>query len=174
MDEQIKKEVKKILWVALFIFVTIIVVLPYLVQISTYFHERAHQRALDKYAVKNYYMINLLTTIPNFYNPEAEALGVTKFNLDEYRKLSRYQKTEVNIAGIVADLRLLFLVAVYLALANVYAFYKIRIRKELSLTKVLAVNWILCMWLLVLIQITVSNITQASGDVYQLARFLSV
>ena len=178
MDEQKKKEVKKVLrsvlLVILFIVVTAIFVLPYLVQVSTFFHERAHQKVLDKYAVENYYDINLLTTVPNFYNPKTDALGVTKFNLDSYRALSRYQKAEVNTAGIVSDLRLLILVGVYLALANVYVFYKVKIRKELSLTKVLAVNWIFFMWLIVLIQISVSNITQDSGDIYQLVRFISV
>lgn len=172
MDEKIKKEAVKVLSVALFLFVTIVFVLPYMVQISTFFHEKAHMEVLDKYRIENYYSINLFETIPRFFNPKTEALGVTKFNLALYEELSKYQKTELHIAGIVSDLRLLFLVGVYLAAVNVYIFYKIKFKKETNLTYALAINWILFMWLLVLIQISISNITYSSGDIYQLVRFL--
>jgi len=164
----------KVFSVASFLFITIFFILPYLVQISTYFHERGHQKVLDKYGIENSYRINLLETIPNFYNPKVNKLGVTRFDLDAYKKLGKYQRTEINIAGIVSDLRFLFLIAIYLSFINVYIFYKVRIKKEYSLTWELAVNWILFMWLLALIQITVANITYASGDVYQLVRFLRV
>lgn len=172
MNEKIKKEVLKVLSAALFLFVTIVFVLPYMVQISTFFHEKAHMEVLDKNGIENYYYINLFKTIPNFFNPKTEALGVTKFNLAEYEKLDKYKRTELHIAGIVSDLRLLFLVGVYLASVNVYIFYKVKVKKETNLTYALAINWILFMWLLVLIQISISNITFSSGDIYQLVRFL--
>jgi len=53
-------------------------------------------------------------------------------------------------------------------------YYKIKVKKEINLARVLGINWILFMWLLALIQITVSNITYSSGDIYQLIRFLRV
>ncbi len=59
--------------------------LPYLIQISTYFHEKGHQNTLDKYDIKNSYRINLLETIPNFFNPKVVKLGVTRFDLGEYK-----------------------------------------------------------------------------------------
>ena len=48
-----KKEIWKIFSVAAFLFVTIFFILPYLVQVSTYFHEKAHQKSLDKYNIEN-------------------------------------------------------------------------------------------------------------------------
>jgi len=173
MDIAIKKEIWKIFKIAAFLFISIFFILPYLVQISTYFHEKGHQNALTKYGIENSYAINLLETIPNFFNPKVTKLGVTRFNLSDYKRLGAYQKTEVNIGGIVSDLRFLFLIGVYLAFVNVYTFYKVRVRENYNLTKILAVNWILFMWLLALVQITISNITYSSGDVYQLVRFLT-
>lgn len=179
MKEILKKQIfSDNLWrifvVASFLFITIFFILPYLVQISTYFHERGHQKMLDKHGIENTYRINLLETIPNFYNPNVKKLGVTKFDLDDYKKLDAYKKTEINIAGIVSDLRFLFLISIYLSFINIYLFYKIRVKHEINLAWVLGINWILFMWLIALIQITVSNITYSSGDVYQLIRFLKV
>src|SRR4030043_1841212 len=115
MDEKIKKEVWKIFYVASFLFITIFFILPYLIQITTYFHEKGHQNSLDRYNVENVYNFNLLETIPNFFNPRVQKLGVTRFDLDEHNKLGNSQKTEINIAGIISDLRFLFLIAVYLS-----------------------------------------------------------
>ncbi len=174
MQEETKEEVWKVTKVILFLFVSIFIILPYLVQVSTFFHERAHQRNLDKYSVKNDYEANLFSTIPSFFNPKTEALGVTRFNFAQYLQLDKYQRTEVNIAGIVSDLRLLILAGVYLACVNIYLFYKIKIKKEYNFIWVLAVNWILFIWLLVLMQVTIANITYSAGDVYQLVRFLKI
>jgi len=178
MKELLKKrimndEIWKIFSVAAFLFVTIFFVLPYLIQISTYFHEKGHQKYLDKYNIENSYRINLLETIPNFFNPNIKKLGVTRFDLQAYKTLGKYQRTEINIAGIVSDLRFLFLIGIYLAFVNVYMYYKIKVKKEINLARVLGINWILFMWLLALVQITVSNITYSSGDIYQLVRFVS-
>jgi len=173
MRSSFKKEVRKVFYVAAFLFITIFFILPYLVQVSTYFHEKGHQKALDKYGVDNSYRINLLETIPNFYNPNVKKLGVTRFHINSYNKLNKFQRAEINIAGIVSDLRFLILIGIFLAILNVYMFYKIRVMKEYDLIWVLAVNWILFMWLLVLIQISVSNISYASGDVYQLIKGLN-
>ena len=164
----------KIFTIAAFLFITIFFILPYLVQISTYFHERAHQKALTSYGIENSYQLNLLETIPNFFNPQVQKLGVTRFMLEDYKQLDKYQRTDINIAGIVSDLRFLFLIGIYLSLVNVYLFYKIRFKKEYDLKWILAIDWILFMWLLALIQITVLNITSLGGDIYQLVRFLSV
>lgn len=169
-----KKDILKVFHVASFLFITIFFVLPYLIQTSTYFHEKSHQKALDKYNVKNSYRFNLLETIPNFFNPKVNKLGVTKFDLEAYKKLGDNQKTEINIAGIVSDLRFLFLIGVYLTFVNVYIGYKIFYKKEYDLTWVLGINWILFMWLLALVQITVANITYSSGDIYSLIKFLRV
>jgi len=174
MGEIFKKEAWKIAKVALFLIITIFLVLPYLIQISTFFHERGHQRVLSKYGIRNSYHLDLLKTIPNFFNPREGKLGVTKFDLASYNELGKYQRTEINIAGIVSDLRFLFLIGFYLALVNIYLYYQVRFKKQYNLNWLLAVNWILFMWLLALVQITVANITYASGDVYQLVKFLRV
>jgi len=174
MKASFKKEAVRIFHVAAFLFVTIFFVLPYLVQTSTYFHEKGHQKALDRYGVENSYNVNLLETIHNFYNPNVKKLGVTKFDIDEYYKLGKFQRAKINIAGIISDLRFLFLISVFLASVNVYMFYKIRFRKEYDLVWVLAVNWILFMWLLALVQITISNLSFSSGDFYQLVGGLRV
>ena len=174
MDEGIKKEVWKVFCVASFLFVTIFFILPYLVQISTYFHEKGHQQMLTKYGINNSYQLNLLETVPNFYNPKVNKLGVTRFNPDAYNKLDKFQKADINVAGIVSDLRFLFLIAVYLAMANVYSYYKVRIKQDYNLTWVLGINWILFMWLLALVQITVSNLTFSVGDFYLLVGNIGV
>ena len=57
---------------------------------------------------------------------------------------------------------------------NVYMFYKIKFKKEYDLTWILITNWILFIWLLALIQITISNITFVSGDINYLVKSLSV
>ena len=89
MQEDTKKEAWKAAKVILFLAVSIFIILPYLVQVSTFFHEKAHMRNLDKYGVKNGYEANLFSTIPSFFNPKTEALGVTRFNFAEYLKLDR-------------------------------------------------------------------------------------
>jgi len=174
MKKGFKKEALKVFYVAVFLFVTIFFILPYLVQVSTYFHEKSHQKVLDKFGVPNSYQVNLLNTIHNFYNPNVKKLGVTKFNIASYNELDKFKRTEVNIAGIASDLKFLFLIGVFLAFVNVYMIYKVRVRKEYDLFMILAVNWILFMWLLALIQITISNITFSSGDIYQLISKLRV
>lgn len=173
MDKNLKKELIKVFNVGSFLFITIFFVLPYLVQISTYYHEKAHVKVLDKYYVDNSYKINLLETIPNFYDPHVNKLGVTNFDLNSYLELNYLQKTEINLAGILSDLRFLFLISVFLAITNIYMFYKVRFLKQYDLSNVLAINWILFMWLLALIQITVANIAYDSGDVYQLVKVLA-
>lgn len=172
MKEWYKKEGYRVFYVGAFLFITIFFILPYMVQVSTYFHEKGHQAALDKYGVENSYRVDFLSTIHNFYNPNVKKLGVTKFDIDAYDKLNKFQKAEVNIAGVISDLRFLFLISVYLVFVNIYMFYKIRFRKDYDLTWILAVNWILFMWLLALVQITVSNLTFSSGDFMSLVRVL--
>tara|TARA_Y100000310_G_scaffold345004_1_gene461112 strand:+ start:848 stop:1369 length:522 start_codon:yes stop_codon:yes gene_type:complete len=172
MDEKVKKEVWRIFMVTSFLFITIFFILPYLIQTSTYFHEKAHQKALDKHDIENSYSFNLLETIPNFFNPTVKKLGVTKFDLVAYKKLDKNKRVEINVAGIISDLRFLFLIGVYLALVNVYLFYKVMIKKQYNLMWILALDWVLFIWLLALIQITVSNLTYSSGDIFQLVRFL--
>ena len=174
MDEFVKKEMKKVFHVAAFLFITIFFILPYLVQASTYFHERGHQKALEKYGIESYYQVNLIETVPSFFNPHVDKLGVTKFNLAEYKKLNKYQRADVNIAGIVSDLRFLFLISIYLSFINIYMFYRTRFTKKPNLIWILAINWILFMWLLALVQITVSNITNSSGDILQLLNYFEV
>jgi hypothetical protein len=117
--------------------------------------------------------VDWLLTIPNFFNSNVDKLGVTKFSLEDYNKLDRFQKTEINIAGIVSDLRFLLLIGIYLAFGNVFLFYKLKYsKKEFNSFWILAINWILFMWLLALIQITVSNITLYSGDIFQLVKMI--
>ncbi len=174
MDKKIKEELWRIFNVASFLFITIFFILPYLIQISTYFHEISHQKVLAKYGIESVYSVNLLETIPNFFNPNIKKIGITRFDLNEYLKLDKYQRTEINIAGIISDLKFLFLIGVYLALVNVYLFYKVGFKKETNLIWILAIDWVLFMWLLALIQITVLNITYAGGDIYQLIKFLNV
>lgn len=172
MEEELKKEFWKVFQVAAFLFLTIFFVLPYLVQISTYFHEKAHVKVLTKYSIRSEYNVNLLETIPIFFNPKVNKLGITRFDVDQYKRLSKTQKAEIHIAGIISDLRFLFLIGIYLSVANVYVYYKVRFKKEYDLRFVLAVNWILFMWLLALVQITASNITFAHGDILQLLELL--
>ena len=168
MNKKFKKEVFKVFYVASFLFITVFFLLPYLVQVSTYFHEKSHQKVLDKYNVDNSYDINLLDTIHNFYNPNVKKLGVTKFDIDKYNRLNDIQKARINIAGIVSDLRFIFLISIFLVFVNIYMYYKIKMKKDYELTWILAVNWILFMWMLALVQITNSNITFSSGDIMQL------
>jgi hypothetical protein len=127
--KHLKKEFFKVFYIASFLFITIFFLLPYLVQTSTYFHEKSRIDALNKYNVRNYYHINLLETIPNFFNPSIAKLGLTEFDLEQYKKLDKYHKTEIAIAGTISDLRFLFLIGVYLSFVNIYVYYKIRIKK---------------------------------------------
>ena len=172
-----KKSTKKIFWkvfsVASFLFITIFFILPYLIQISTYFHENGHLSALEKYGVEGRYTVNLLETIPNFFNPNSNKLGVTRFNLNEYLLLSAVQKADINLGGIISDLRFMFLIGIYLAFVNVYAFYKVYVRRDYDLTLVLATNWVLFMWLLALTQISVANLTYNTGDFMKLVDVLA-
>jgi hypothetical protein len=174
MEEGLKKEIWKVFSVASFLFVTIFFILPYMVQISTYYHEKGHQKMLTKYGVENSYSLDLLSTVPNFFNPQVNKLGVTKFETTTYDKLDKFQKADINLAGIISDLRFLFLIAIYLAMANVYAYYKVRVKQDYNLTWILGINWILFMWLLALVQISVSNLTFSIGDFYSLVRNIGV
>ncbi len=174
IDEEIKEALWKVFCVASFLFITIFFILPYLVQTSTYFHEKAHQKALLSYGVKSSYSVNLLETIPGFFNPTVNKLGVTRFNMEEYLRLDKYQRTSVNISGIISDLRFLFLIGIYLSFVNVYIYYKLKFQQDINFSWVLAIDWILFMWLLALVQITISNVTFRVGDVYRLIDFLRV
>ena len=174
MSEESKKAVWMVFAVAAFLFITIFFILPYLVQVSVYFHERAHMKALDKHGVESSYSFNLLETIPNFFYPKNSKLGVTKFNLEQYNKLDKSQRAEIHISGITSDLKFLFLIGIYLSFINVYFYYKIKIKQEPNLVWALAINWILFMWVIALIQITLSNITHSSGDIYKLVEFLQI
>lgn len=173
MDKEVRRQVFKVFYTASFLFITIVFILPYLVQITTYFHERAHITVLTKYGIRSYYSVNLLETIPTFFNPNIGRLGVTKFDFDAYQKLGRSQKAEINTAGIISDLKFLFLIGVYLTFVNIFIFYKTRIKREINFAWVLAVNWILFMWLLALIQISIANISYSSGDIFQLVKFIT-
>jgi hypothetical protein len=173
MNDIFKIELRKIFYIAAFLFITMFFVLPYLVQISTYFHEKGHQSELDQYGVRNSYNINLLDTIHNFYNPNVKKLGVTRFDLKAYMALDKFQKAKINLAGIISDLRFLFLIGIYLAFINIYTFYKVRFKEDYDLTWILAVNWLLFMWLLALVQITVANVSDSYGDFFQLVKVLS-
>jgi len=174
MKKPVSKEIWKIFYAASFLFITIFFILPYLVQISTYFHEKAHQEILDKYGVENFYHLNLIETIPDFFNPQVKKLGVTKFDLDAYMVLNKYEKAEIHVAGIVSDLRFLFLIGIYLTFINLYMLYKVKFKKEINSEWVLAINWLLFMWLLALVKITFANITYFGGDIYQLVKILGV
>ena len=174
MKDSLKKELWKIFSVVSFLFITIFFILPYLVQVSTYFHERGHVNALEERGVPARYQVDWLSSIHNFFNPNVDKLGVTRFDLGKYKELSKYDRAQINIAGIVSDLRFLFLIGIYLTFGNIYIFYKLRFKKEINLAWILGINWVLFMWLLALIQITVANITYMGGDVMQLVRFLRV
>jgi hypothetical protein len=172
MKERFKKEAWKIFNIASFLFITIFFILPYLVQVSTYFHERGHATTLEKYNVEAKFNVDWLSVIPNFFNPKVDKLGVTRFDLNVYKKLDAYKKAEINLAGIISDLRFLFLIGIYLAFGNIYLFFKYKLSKDMNPNLVLGINWLLFMWLLALIQITVSNLTFGSGDFYQLIKYL--
>ncbi|MGV8152394.1 MAG: hypothetical protein ACP5OG_04885 [Candidatus Nanoarchaeia archaeon] len=172
MEEGLKRAIKRIFYTFGFLFITVFFILPYLVQISTYFHEIGHVKTLEKYGVKANYRMNLLDTIPNFIDPSVEKLGVTTFDLNEYKKLDSFKKTDVNVSGINSDLTILFLLCIYLSLGNIYIYYKEKYKGEVNSFWVLAINWILFMWVVVLVQITLSNINYPTGDIYQLARFI--
>jgi len=174
MEDYIKRDVWKIFTVASFLFITIFFVLPYLIQVSTYFHEKGHVNTLAKYGVDSTYYVDWLSAIPNFFNPRVDKLGVTRFNLNDYKALDKFQRTEVNIAGIISDLKFLFLISIYLTFGNIFMFYKLRVQKRINVRWVLGVNWVLFMWLLALIQITIANISYHSGDVFQLVNLLRV
>ncbi len=174
MREEVKKDVLTVVYSALFLVISIAVVLPYLVQFSTYMHERAHYTMLESYGVDATISLDLISTIPDFFNPKTEKLGVTRFSLEQYRQLDKYQRTKVNTAGIVSDLVVLSFAALYLALTNVYFFYKVKFTRDYDFIWILAVNWLLIMWVIALMQITIANITHEAGDVYMLIRYLEV
>ncbi|MFA5856557.1 MAG: hypothetical protein WC867_04315 [Candidatus Pacearchaeota archaeon] len=174
MNQIFKKiESRKIFNVASFLFITIFFVLPYLVLITTYFHERGHVITLEKYGVRAYYSVDWILTIPNFYDPNVEKLGVTRFSIEDYNLLSSTQKADIHTAGIISDLRFLFLIGIYLTFINIFLFYKIRVREDVNLTLILAINWILFMWLIALILITLANVSSPIGDVHQLVNIVN-
>ncbi len=174
MREEVKKDILTVAYTILFLLISIIVILPYMVQFSTYMHERSHYKALTSYGLYAEIHLDVLHTIPQFFNPKTEKLGVTRFSLEQYKQLDKWQRTQVNIAGIVSDLVMLSFMGIYLALTNVYFFYKVKFSKNFDLVWILAVNWLLIMWLIALMQITIANITHEAGDIHMLVRYLSI
>ncbi len=174
MINGVRKDVLTVLYTVIFLFVSIFVILPYMVSSSTYLHERAHYKVLTSYGLYAEIDLDLVRVVPNFFSTKSEKLGVTRFSLEQYKLLDKYQRTKVNIAGIVSDLWVLFFLALYLALTNVYFFYKVRFTKNFDLVWILAVNWLLIMWLIALMQITIANITHQAGDIYMLIKYLAV
>lgn len=174
MNEGVKKDVLTVVYTAIFLAFSIVIVLPYMVQFSTYMHERAHYKMLISYGVQAETPLDLLMTIPNFFNPNTQQLGVTRFSMEQYNKLDKFQRAKVNTAGIVSDLVVLSFIGLYLGLTNVYFFYKAKFTRELDYIWILAVNWLLIMWLFALMQITIANITHEAGDIFMLVRFLKV
>jgi hypothetical protein len=174
MREEVKKDVMTVVYTVIFLLVSIVIVLPYMVQFSTYMHERGHYKALKSYGLNAEIYLDVVNTIPTFFNPNTEKLGVTRFSLTQYQQLDKWQRTQVNIAGIVSDLVILSFVGLYLALTNVYFFYKVKFSKNFDLVWILAVNWLLIMWLIALMQITIANITHQAGDIHMLVRYLTI
>ncbi len=174
MREEVKKDVLTVVYTVIFLLVSIVVILPYMVQFSTYMHERAHYQTLLSYGLYAEIHLDVLGTIPTFFNPKTEKLGVTRFSLDQYKQLDKWQRTQVNIAGIVSDLIILSFMGLYLALTNVYFFYKVKFSKNFDLVWILAVNWLLIMWLIALMQITIANVTHQAGDIHMLVRYLMI
>lgn len=174
MRNEVRKDVLTVIYTIIFLFVSIVVVLPYMVQFSTYMHERAHYRALTSYGLYAEIDINFLTTIPDFFNPRTEKLGVTRFSLEQYKTLDKFQRASVNTAGIVSDMVVLSFLGLYLALTNIYFFYKVKFAKDYDFVWILAVNWILIMWLIALMQITIANVTHEAGDISMLVLYLTV
>jgi hypothetical protein len=172
LNEEVAKDVLTVFYTVLFLFVSIFIILPYMVYLSTYMHERAHYESLVSYGMDPVIEINVLTVIPNFFSTSNEKLGVTKFNLEDYKRLDKYQRTDVNVAGIASDMWVMFFIGLYLGLTNVYFFYKVRFTQNVNLVWILAVNWLLLMWLIALAQITIANITQQAGDIYMLVRYI--
>jgi len=174
MRNEVRKDVLTVIYTIIFLFVSIVIVLPYMVQFSTYMHERAHYKALISYGLYAEIDIGFLTTIPDFFNPSTEKLGVTRFSLEQYKTLDKYQRAAVNTAGIVSDMVVLSFLGLYLALTNIYFFYKVKFAKDYDFVWILAVNWILIMWLIALMQITIANVTHEAGDISMLVKYLTV
>jgi len=174
MRDEVRKDVLTVVYTIIFLFVSIFIVLPYMVQFSTYMHERAHYKALTSYGLYAEIDLDVISTIPNFFNPKTEKLGVTRFSLEQYKTLDKYQRAVVNTAGIVSDMVILTFLGLYLALTNIYFFYKVRFAKDYDFVWILAVNWLLIMWLIALMQITIANVTHEAGDIHMLVRYLII
>jgi len=174
MNEKVKKDILTVVYSALFLAVSIFIVLPYMIQFSTYMHERAQYIILKSYGIDATVSLDLISTIPDFFNPKTEKLGKAHFNLEQYLQLDKFQRTKVNTAGIVSDMVILSFAGLYLALTNVYFFYKVKFAKSYDFVWILAVNWLLVMWVIALLQIAIANITHEGGDIYMLVNYLKV
>jgi hypothetical protein len=172
MKKEVKERIFRVLFVALFLTVSIVVVLPYLVQISVYFHERAHLDALTNYHVDASCKASYVSTIYNFYFGDTGELGSVSFDQDQYNKLGKYQKTEIHLAGMVSDVQFLIFIVIFICLTNLFAFYRIKNNKKINLGWILAINWFLFIWFLALVKMIILNLTDFSGDFFQLIQNL--
>lgn len=166
---------RKILYAVIFFSLTIIFILPYLIQISIYFHEKAHHDTLSNLGIKSSLEVDWTRTILNFYSKigKAESLGVTKFNFNDIKALNPIQIKEFYTAGIISDLKFLLLLSIYLIFINLFVlFKKPGERKNNYITLILMIDWIIFMWILVLVSLTLSNISYSNGDLSALTRLL--
>jgi len=172
MKKEAKKNLIKILKVAAFLALSIIIVLPYLIQFSVYFHEKAHLDVFERYSVNAVYKADFKTTIYNFYFGDVGNLGHVDYDETQYNRLGKYQKAEINLAGLISDIEFLIIIVILICLVNISAFWRIANNKKVNLSLILALNWLLFIWFLALIKIIILNLVDFSGDLFQLIKYL--
>ena len=173
-----RKRIKRVIYVAAFLFLSIFYILPYLTYTSIYFHEKAHKDVLESYGIKAEHKPDWIWVIPNFYSRvfgiEKSELAITTFNLNEVKKLNPVQIKEIYTAGIISDLRFMLLLSVYLIFINLFLlFKKPKAQFDKYVLLILVIDWIIFMWILVLVSSTISNLSYTEGDIGKLVSLLS-
>ncbi len=151
------------LFVIILIVLSSLILIPLLSAFSTYNHEMAHVKALNKYGITASYQLNLNQYIKTFYKFQLKpySAGTTYVKSEDLNKLTLEQKREVLMAGIKSDLIIIYLIA-FLIILNTSLFFIFRSKKLIF--HLFFINITLCLWLTILAWSTISNLSINGGD----------
>lgn len=163
-----KKFIKKYLKFILLIVLIYLIAVPLLTILSTHFHETAHKRAYEKYGIEADYTLDPINYLYNFYKQTIKlklyATGVTtisKEGKDKYLELEDHQKKEIAMAGVLSDLKVIYIASLIVLVSSGLLFF---LKDKKFTFYVMLINLSMMLWIVSLVFMTFYNLTVSHGD----------
>jgi hypothetical protein len=153
------------------IFLSFLLLIPFLTFESTYSHEQAHVKVSNKYGIQADNSLTLRQYLINFYKFKLKpySSGITYVQTKDLNELSLNQKREVLMAGIKSDLIFIYLIS-FILLISISLFFIFR--RENLILYLFIINMTLILWLVTLTWSTYHNLNMGEGDLSLLLGYL--